>query len=178
MDCHALFQGIFPSQGLNLHLLHLLHWQASSLPLAPPGKPIYTYVLCCAWSVVSWPCDPVDCSPPGSSVYVDSLHKNAGMGCHALLQGIFPTQGSNHDLWHCRWILYCLSPQGSPRTPERVAYHFSRRSSWPRNWTRVSCLAGGFFTSWATREAHLYSTGSVSLVEPWLIHHGMLNYDL
>ena len=31
-------QGIFPTQGSNLHLLHLLHWQAGSLPLAPPGK--------------------------------------------------------------------------------------------------------------------------------------------
>ena len=39
VGCHALLQGIFPIQGLNLALLHLLHWQASSLPLAPPGKP-------------------------------------------------------------------------------------------------------------------------------------------
>ena len=36
----ALPQGIFPTQGLNLHLLCLLHWQACSLPLAPPGKPL------------------------------------------------------------------------------------------------------------------------------------------
>ena len=33
-----LLQGIFPAQGSNLHLLHLLHWQVGSLPLAPPGK--------------------------------------------------------------------------------------------------------------------------------------------
>ena len=38
-------------------------------------------------------CDPMDCSPPGSSVHGDSLGKNTGVGCHALLQGIFPTQG-------------------------------------------------------------------------------------
>ena len=38
MSCHAFLQGIFPTQGLNPHLLLLLHWQASSLPLAPPGK--------------------------------------------------------------------------------------------------------------------------------------------
>ena len=37
-SCHFLLQGIFPTQGLNLHLLHLLHWQVYSLPLAPPGK--------------------------------------------------------------------------------------------------------------------------------------------
>ena len=36
---HFLLQGIFPTQGLNLHLLHLLHWQAESLPLVPPKKP-------------------------------------------------------------------------------------------------------------------------------------------
>ena len=39
MDCHALLQGIFLIQGSNLRLLCLLHWQAGSLPLAPPGKP-------------------------------------------------------------------------------------------------------------------------------------------
>ena len=37
--CHALFQRIFPTQGLNLHLLCLLHWQAGSLTLQPPGEP-------------------------------------------------------------------------------------------------------------------------------------------
>ena len=39
--------------------------------------------------------------------------KNTGVGYPALLQGIFPTQGSNPGLLHCRRILYCLSPQGS-----------------------------------------------------------------
>ena len=40
-------------------------------------------------------CDPVDCSLPGSPIYGDSPGKNTGVGCHDLLQGIFPTQGSN-----------------------------------------------------------------------------------
>ena len=39
--CCALLQGIFLTQELNLSLLHLLHWQVGSLPLAPPGKPIF-----------------------------------------------------------------------------------------------------------------------------------------
>ena len=43
--CHALLQGIFPAQGLNLHLLHLLHWQASSLSQVPPGKPLIYPIL-------------------------------------------------------------------------------------------------------------------------------------
>ena len=59
-------------------------------------------------------CNPRDCSPPGSSVHGDSAGKNTGVGCHALLQGIFLTQGSNPGLPHCRWIPYHLSHQGSP----------------------------------------------------------------
>ena len=58
-------------------------------------------------------CDPMDCSPPGSSVHGDSPAKNIGMGCHYLLQSIFPTQGSNSSLVHCRRILYQLSHQES-----------------------------------------------------------------
>ena len=77
---------------------------------------------------------------------VAQLHLT-GVGCHALLQGIFPTQGLNPGLLHCRWILYHLSHQGSPRLLEWVAYPFSRGSSWPRNQTGVSCIAGGSFTS-------------------------------
>ena len=44
VDYHALLQGIFLTQGLNPRLLCVQHWQAGSLPLAPPGKPIYIYI--------------------------------------------------------------------------------------------------------------------------------------
>ena len=46
MSCHAVLQGIFPTQGWNLHLLSLLHWQAGSLPFMQTGKPFlhYTYM--------------------------------------------------------------------------------------------------------------------------------------
>ena len=52
-------------------------------------------------------CDPVGCSPPGSSVH-EFPGQSTGVGCHALLQGIFPTQELNPCLLHlsCRWILY------------------------------------------------------------------------
>ena len=53
-------------------------------------------------------CNPMACSPPGSSVPGDSPGKNTGVGCHALLQGIFPTQGSNPGLPHCRRILFTV----------------------------------------------------------------------
>ena len=58
--------------------------------------------------------DSTDCSPPGSFVHGDSPGTNTRVGCHALLQGIFLTQGSNPGLPHCRQILYHLSHQGSP----------------------------------------------------------------
>ena len=43
-------------------------------------------------------CNPTDCNPPGFSAHGDSSDKNTGVGCHALLQGIFQTQGSNPPL--------------------------------------------------------------------------------
>ena len=52
-------------------------------------------------------CNPKDCSSPGFSVRRDSPCENTGMGCHAFLQGIFPTQRSNH--WTTREVLICLS---------------------------------------------------------------------
>ena len=90
-------------------------------------------------------CDPTDCSPPGSSVHEDSPGKNTAVGCHFLLQGIFPSQGLNPGLPHCQCILYCLRYQGSPKLSEWVAYPFSRESSWPRNGIGVSCMTGEFF---------------------------------
>ncbi|CAN0465107.1 unnamed protein product [Rangifer tarandus platyrhynchus] len=63
-------------------------------------------------------CDPVDCSPPGSSVHGDSPGKNTGVGCHALLQGIFLTQGGNPrapaSLVLAGGILYHYCHLGSP----------------------------------------------------------------
>ena len=57
-------------------------------------------------------CDPMDYSPPESSVPGESPGKNTGVGCHALLQGIFPAQVSNPGLLPCRQILHPLSQSG------------------------------------------------------------------
>ena len=80
-----------------------------------------TLIQLCAmlcWVAQSRPTlhDPMDCSPPGSSVHGDSPGKNTGMSCHGLLQGIFPTQGPSPGLPHRRRILHHLSHQGSPST--------------------------------------------------------------
>ena len=73
--------------------------------------------ICAVLCLVTQPgptlCDPIDCN---FSVHGDSPGKNTGVGCHALLQGIFPTQELNRGLLHCRWILYQLSYQRSPGT--------------------------------------------------------------
>ena len=66
--------------------------------------------------------DPMDYSPPGSSVHgilqakILEIQNTKIMvkGCHSLLQGIFPTLGLNPGLPHCRQILYHLSHQGIP----------------------------------------------------------------
>ena len=55
------------------------------------------------------------CNPPGFSVHGNSPGNSTGVDCHVLLQGIFPTQGSNPDLPHRRQTVYRLSHQGSPR---------------------------------------------------------------
>ena len=51
-------------------------------------------------------CNPMDCISPGSFVHGNSPGKNTRVGCHALVQRIFPTKGSNPGLLHCRRILY------------------------------------------------------------------------
>ena len=68
-------------------------------------------------------CDPVDCSPPGSSVHGDFSGKNAGVGFHALLQGIFPTQGLNPRSPALRADLYHLSHHGSQENLLSVCFH-------------------------------------------------------
>ena len=64
--------------------------------------------------------DPMDCSPPGLSVHGDSPGKNTGVGCHFLLQGIFPTKGLNPGFLQWRQILYWLNHKGSPSIKEWI----------------------------------------------------------
>ena len=125
----------------------------------------------------------------------DSPRENTGVGCHAVLQGIFPTQGLNPGLLQCRWILYHLSHQGSPRILEWVKWSevaqsyptlcnpvdcsppgssihgiFQARilewgSSQPRDRTLVSRTAGRLFTIWATGKPKNTGVGSLSLFQ-------------
>ena len=93
-----------------LLLLSIVHWGRASCLL------FGVLVLVAQSCPTLW--DPMDCSPPGSSIH-----------------GIFQA-----------------------RVLEWVAISFFRESYWPRDQTQVSCIAGRFFTSWATREALFWNS--------------------
>ena len=136
-------------------------------------------MLCLLTQLCLTLCDPMDCSPPGSSVHgifqerilewvampssrgssqprdraqvsalwVDALPseppgkpKNTGVGSLSLCQENFPTQESNQDLLHRRWILYQLSYLGSPSTK----------------------LSSSISTLWSQGSAHLSDTGVIT----------------
>ena len=92
-------------------------FRRSEVELHKPSGSTSLIVMCAVLCLIAQSyltlCNPMDYSPPGSSVHGDSPGKNTGVGCHALLQGIFPSQGSNPGLLHCRRILYQLSHKES-----------------------------------------------------------------
>ena len=133
MEIHSFIQQIFVGH-LLLTRHYSRHWWYSYLKktgwriglgipivVERPGNHFllrckkHSAVLCLVTQSCPTLCDPMDWSPPGSSVPGDSPGKNIGVGCHALLQGIFPTQGSNPGFPHCRRILYHLSHQSKYR---------------------------------------------------------------
>ena len=85
-------------------------------------------IRCCAYSLSHFRlfANPKDCSPPSSSVHGDSPGKSTGLGCCALLQGIFPTQGLNPGLLHFGQMLYRLSHQGIPKLRLTEVEHLVR----------------------------------------------------
>ena len=103
----------------------------------------------------------------------NSLSQDSGVDSLSLLQGIFPTQGLNPGLLHCRWILSQLSHKGSPRILEWVAYPFSRGSSWPRNRTVVSSIAGRFLYQLSYQGSPKSESEGRSVVSDSLWPHGL-----
>ena len=101
-------QGCAPWQSGDSSLLAAVgSWQEASRA-SPSGPNTQRDVCALTWLCLTL-CDPMYCSPPGSSVRGDSPGGNTGVGCHVLLQRIFLTQGSNLSLLrlqHCRWNLY------------------------------------------------------------------------
>ena len=72
VGCHAILQGIFLTQGLNLSLLCLLHWQMGSLPLAPTGKHIYIYMYIYMYIYIY----------THTHTYIHIYHKKRMESCH------------------------------------------------------------------------------------------------
>ena len=137
---------------LGIQMGSTLHLFLNNPPMAAKGKETRRY-----WKEVKvkiahpfW-LHVLPFSTPWTSPW-NSPGQNSGVGSLSLLQGIFPTQELNSGRLHCRQILYQLIHKGSPRILEWIAYPFSSRSSQPRNWNGVSCIAGEFFTNWAIRE--------------------------
>ena len=137
-----------------------------------------------SWSEVkaAQPC-PTLCNPMNYTFHGILQARILEWVAFSFSRGIFPIQGLNSGLPHCRLILYQLNHKGCPRNtawhiftiPRTVAHHtpmcmgfpgqeywwvalsFSRGSSQPNDWTRVSCasgIAGRSFTCWVIREAH------------------------
>ena len=97
------------------------------LPLNPKVCPVPLCLLCCRWGDTRMPCQSrlvVSDSlwPHGLYSPWSSPGQNTRVGSRSLLQGIFPTQGSNPRLPHSRQILYQLSHQGSPYMPMTDSY--------------------------------------------------------
>ena len=111
------YRGSSQSRDSTHILLCLLHWQAGSLPLGPPRKARLKTVK---WSEVKSLSHAPLFMTPWTVACTKLLHpwdflgKSTGVGCHFLLHGIFPTQGSNPGLPYSRQTLYHLSHQGSP----------------------------------------------------------------
>ena len=122
----------------------------SSFPVLGRDSLLLSHLGCCCSVAKSCPplCNPTDCSPPGSSVHGDSPGKDTVVGCHALLQGIFPTQGSNPGLLHCGQI---TETPGQPKNMgvgslSLLQEIFPTQES---NWGLLHCR-----WSWVTRETH------------------------
>ena len=120
----------------------------TSLAASPAS---FLATLCWQLVVLESESESESCSGVSDSLRLHGLYspwnspgKNTGVGSLSLLQGIFPTQGLNPGLPHCRQILYQLSHQGS--SLEWVAVLFSRQSFKSRDQTQVFHTAGGLFT--------------------------------
>ena len=113
--------------------------------------------------IVSWPCmyvqlcltlyDPMDCSPPDSSVHGNSPSENTGVGCHSLLQGIFLTQGLNLGLLHCGQILYIWATKEPSQKESRKRGGKNREQKRPLENKNIPSLRTGWYASSFIRDS-------------------------
>ena len=117
-----------------------------------------------AWSLQSClaVCDPMDCSPPGSSVHGNSPGKNIGVGCHALLQGIFLAQGSNLSLMSPAlaggFFTFSITWEASP--PPRPA-----QSTLSTSYSEIYLGWGGMWSFWILTPLAVFGGATLGMLE-------------
>ena len=146
MGCHFLLEGIFPTQGSNPRLLRPLHWQAGSLPLAPPGKPV---TLWAEANIHRWPNFPHYASPHKSTFKMP-------------LYSCEPTQTSLDHENVMRYLRACWMLIASARVPQPrrllllkirvlVLEELRRKRHWCGEYTRIPTGLPGHILTPASR---------------------------
>ena len=136
--------GIISQAGTNVSIYRwnfFFHQETSALHLKPS-------VIVLSHSLVSNSLQPRGLSPTRLPCPWDFPGQDVGVGCHSLLQGIFPTQGSNVGLLHRRQILYHLSHQGSTINYIIFFIFFSARITWFWKGTRTAKMKTPAFFTW------------------------------
>ena len=110
---------------------------------------------CCLWSLSCvryfWPHDLQSARLLGPW---DSPGKNTGVGCHFLLQGIFPTQGLNPSLRHCRWILYHWVKQLARQILYNLTYLGTLKKK-KKKWTHKNRVRVMLTRDWGARRGEM-----------------------
>ena len=135
-------------------------WDLKISLFSQKAKSVQTCKISTVCLVMLTLCNPMDYSPPGPlSMGISRQEYWNGLPCSP------PGDPHNSGIEPGSSTLWAdsLPPEapGNPRMLEWVTYPFSGGTSQPRNQTGVSCIAGGFFTSWATQEAVLHNSTCV-----------------
>ena len=109
--------------------------------------------LCLVAQSCSTLCNPMDCNPPGSSVHGDFPGKNTGVACHTLLQMNLPNSKIKLRSPALQMDSLPSEPPGKAKNIGVGSLSLLQGIFPTQESTRISCVAGGFFTSWALREA-------------------------
>ena len=127
VGCHALVQGIFPTQGSNPRLLCLLHWQAGTSPLAPPGKPhstlqVFSNISCMRlWPCVT--CDHITINYLTSFYHWIGRENRCSPGTHRKLAFQYKKHFQKQTL-HCYYLSHARKFQGEMSHVEQFGFFF------------------------------------------------------